>query len=431
MAQKTVTPQAAPPEFKEGQLVIPDDEVNEWQVAKKLELGVIGLIRDRHRPFFAKFVSRMARAADPKVKTMGVCLKNGRVYLHYNPKFVNMLDHDTLTAIFEHEVLHLVYKHMFREGNRDHNVWNIACDISINQLITGLPDWVCTRQKYNLAADLPPEAYYNQLIKLKKADGDNWGPGGQGGTIDDHGDWTPGGGGKDGGWSLEKEVVKKLVEEAQEAQSKAGRGHLPGSMEAMIEDWLRPPEIPWERQLRQAVGQSIKCGHYRSWKRPSRRLGDLVKGKVSDRTVKMAIAVDTSGSVSDEDFKLFLSEMRGIQQCYKNDITILECDADIQKTYKLTPYAKPDPKFQGRCGTSFDPIFVELKEKYELKPDLLIYFTDLECTYPVDRPHFNVIWVCTPDGAQDNLPPWGKLINMKRKKATEDVKDTSSSRFIM
>ena len=45
---------------------------------------------------------------------------------------------------------------------------------------------------------------------------------------------------------------------------------------------------------------------------------------------RVTIAVDTSGSISDEDFKAFISEMKAIQSCYKGIMPVMECDADIQ-----------------------------------------------------------------------------------------------------
>ena len=43
-------------------------------------------------------------------------------------------------GLLEHEILHILNKHLIRIENRDGYVWNVATDIAINQYIKGLPD---------------------------------------------------------------------------------------------------------------------------------------------------------------------------------------------------------------------------------------------------------------------------------------------------
>jgi predicted metal-dependent peptidase len=127
----------------------------------------------------------------------------------------------------------------------------------------------------------------------------------------------------------------------------------------------------------------------------------------------MMIGIDTSGSVGTDDFKEFMAEIRGIMQTYKNETTIIESDAQVQKTYKLKPNQQLDTKFKGRGGTDYEPVFKYLKEK-EKDVDLLIYFTDFYCSFPKEKPKFPVLWVVTSQGDKDNKPPWGMTIRIKK-----------------
>jgi predicted metal-dependent peptidase/intein/homing endonuclease len=207
---------------------------------------------------------------------------------------------------------------------------------------------------------------------------------------------------------LAKEVIRQAIKEAHDATMKS-QGHLPAGLEEAIGEWLKPPVISWRVLLRKFLAASIKSGFKRSWKRPNRRFGEEQKGKLSDRIVSVTIAIDTSGSISDEDFKAFMSEMKSIQSCYKGTMTVIECDADIQKTYKLNKYNKIDKNFKGRGGTSFKPVFEYIKDK-KLKTDVLCFFTDgygdqNECK----KPPYSTIWVTT---TRDQKFPFGHVISL-------------------
>jgi predicted metal-dependent peptidase len=214
---------------------------------------------------------------------------------------------------------------------------------------------------------------------------------------------------------LQKEIVRQAIKDAHEEASKR-RGHIPGNIASQIKKWMKKPEIPWQSLLKQYVGRSVKAEYKYSWKRQSRRFGGAYKGQIPQRILKLGLAIDTSGSVGTNEFNEFIAEIRGIQKCYKSEITVMECDADVQKIYKLKPYMKVDTKFAGRGGTDFDPVFKKIKEEVKYKPDLLIYFTDLWCDYPKERPSYQVLWVCTSDGNHSNKPPWGGLVHIKKKK---------------
>jgi predicted metal-dependent peptidase len=45
-------------------------------------------------------------------------------------------------AVLEHEILHILNKHLIRQDNRNHYVWNLANDVAINQYIKGLPQGI-------------------------------------------------------------------------------------------------------------------------------------------------------------------------------------------------------------------------------------------------------------------------------------------------
>ena len=118
------------------------------------------------------------------------------------------------------------------------------------------------------------------------------------------------------------------------------------------------------------------------------------------RKLKLTVAFDTSGSISDEDLSWFFSELDHIE-IQGAQITLIQCDASIQK---VEPYHKSfrreQPQAYGRGGTAFSPIFNYLKEDRSRIPDLLVYFTDGYGDHPEDPRLFPVCWVYTPNHQQ-------------------------------
>ena len=394
-------------------------------------------------PFYASLISQMRKIEctgdlAKQIPTEAVAIENGRINFYYNPKFLETLTVDEAVAVLTHECNHVVLGHLVRmrdEYKENPKLANIAQDMNANMHIQKLPKGACTVHsitedfakkgiKLNLKDDDTSENHYKELNKhSNKMEMQDNGDGSYDIVIKDPS-------GKEVGRvkvqpcnnkdkqseanekgdipELAKEVIRQAVKEAAEATQKA-RGTMPAGLEEAIEDWLKPPVISWRTLLKQFFAASIKSGSKRSWKRPDRRFGEFQKGRLSDRIISVTIAVDTSGSISDEDFKSFISEMKSIQSCYKGTMTVIECDAQIQKTYKLDKYKRIDNKFRGRGGTSFVPVFEYIRDK-KVKTDLLIFFTDMwgdqeHCR----KPGYPVLWVSTQPKQK---VPWGHVISL-------------------
>jgi predicted metal-dependent peptidase len=379
--------------------------------------------------FYASLLSQMRRICvtdsegKKNIQTAGVTIQNGRILMYWNPDFFERLTLDEARAVLEHECMHIVMDHIARKGERDHKLWNIAADLAINQFIDGLPKEGITLDKfppeYNLKPKDTAEHYYDILNKNSKKI--IFQPNGKGGfkvTVKDSNGKTTGefdteGPGNHDEWKdadaseLAKEIVRQAVKEAVDQTTK-NQGHLPAGIEEAVRELLKPPVISWQQLLRKFVAASIKSGHKLSWKRPNRRFGSEQKGRLPDRTVALTVAIDTSGSIGTDEFQTFISEIRSIMDCYKGTVTVLECDADVQKEYKLRRHGKVDTKFKGRGGTSFKPVFTYVKEK-KIKTDVLVYFTDMYGDFPNQKPPYGTIWVSTTEGQK---APFGVTISI-------------------
>ena len=94
----------------------------------------------------------------------------------------------------------------------------------------------------------------------------------------------------------------------------------------------------------------------------------------------IAIAVDASGSVSDDDFKVFVSETNGILRMMKPDkLTLIQFDSKIKSVDKIGSIQDlMNVQFFGRGGTRIEPVMEWAKEN---KPKLLLVFTDGEFNF--------------------------------------------------
>lgn len=410
-----------------------EENVEVSQEVEDLEAVIIHLLRNKGI-FYASLITQMRRIKTDKLPAAaGVAVVNGRIELYWNPKYLREKTKSIKerVAILEHECKHLIFNHIAREAGRDHKLWNIATDLTINQGIDNLPDWVVTpktieqQMGIKVPKGLTSEAYYS-LLK-QNSDSMEFSDNGDGSThvtIKDgkgnvkgefdiespgmHDKWEESS--QDG--EMTEEVIKQAVQKAQETTERHA-GTVPGDVQQYIDELMKPPVIPWWSIVRKWVGTRVRSGAKFSLKRPNRRYGEFQKGKIPVRKLNVAFVIDTSGSVQDEELQEFIVEMKAIMSSYKSKVTVIECDYNVQKVYQLTPHMKIDTKFKGRGGTSFKPPF-EYIEENKLPIDLLIYFTDLEGDFPEKPPKYPVLWIAINGVPQyGGKAPFGDVLDMK------------------
>ncbi|MCY3413674.1 MAG: hypothetical protein INQ03_18670 [Candidatus Heimdallarchaeota archaeon] len=191
------------------------------------------------------------------------------------------------------------------------------------------------------------------------------------------------------------------------------QGKLPASLKDYIEGLLEP-RIPWYTYLEQYIQRSI-ITDYR-WVPPNRRYinQNIILPSTDKENIEVIIALDTSGSITNDELMLFLSESMSIFNSFGNiNMTVIQCDAAIQHSVHIesgeTLSGEDLPwqsgKIYGRGGTSFVPVFEYVEEK-EISPSVLLYFTDGYGTFPAHQPEYDTIWVMTTEVEA----PFGYLI---------------------
>jgi predicted metal-dependent peptidase len=125
----------------------------------------------------------------------------------------------------------------------------------------------------------------------------------------------------------------------------------------------------------------------------------------------MVVALDTSGSIADEEMREFVSEIDAIKGQISARVSLLACDERISED---SPWVAESwealilpQRFVGGGGTRFTPVF-EWIEQQERRPDLLVYFTDAAGEFPALEPDYPVLWL-----VKGKLPvPWGARIQL-------------------
>ena len=109
-------------------LLGPTDPKLDAQVREKLITARVGLLL--RASFFGNLATRLKLInADEWCTTAAT---DGRNF-YYNSRFIDMLRPKEIEFLFGHEVLHCVYDHMGRRGDRDPTLSNIAADYCVNQ----------------------------------------------------------------------------------------------------------------------------------------------------------------------------------------------------------------------------------------------------------------------------------------------------------
>ena len=126
-----------------------------------------------------------------------MCTDGAAIYCDID--FLNGRSNDDMVFIVAHEVYHNVMLHSLRKDNRDHETFNIATDIEINNILEEdgmqVPKTACTWRSHNLPKGKSAEEMYDILMDRKKFRSANPNPNKK---SDGQGEGTPSSGNQDG-----------------------------------------------------------------------------------------------------------------------------------------------------------------------------------------------------------------------------------------
>lgn len=195
-----------------------------------------------------------------------------------------------------------------------------------------------------------------------------------------------------------QELIEGTLSNAKE------RGLIPGGISGQINDlYFKDPIIPWTKEFRNIIG-SVPCPYRKTMRVKNRRQpkrADIL-GRVNDRKVKIALAIDTSGSVSDNELRYFFNEIFNIIKDVKSEVTLIQCDSSVCSVEKIEDKrAVAKVKVNGRGGTCFEPVFKYIHDDIKKmdRPDVVVYFTDGYGERDIDPQYkysgLSILWVIT------------------------------------
>lgn len=287
-------------------------------------------VLNRHQPFFARILLNMySHEVKDKdaIPTMGV---NKFGHLFWNPDFVDELSDEELKGALAHEALHVALLTFERQQWRDNDLWNIATDIAINYILIEsgftLPETSLIPKEGTITIaeltinvkEMSAEEIYE---KLEKHIEDHTQKFGFDVHLEGDSDGQGGNTGESTGVDGEGNAVKKVS--SQENQSKwkqvlansatyaKERGTLSDSVKRICNDILEP-KLNWKQLLNQFITRDLPFNY--SMARPNRKF--ISTGIYQPITIKenleIVIGVDVSGSISNDEYAEFASEIVGI-----------------------------------------------------------------------------------------------------------------------
>jgi predicted metal-dependent peptidase len=400
-------------------------------IIEKLTTARVGLLLKA--PFFGNMATRMKLidASDwcPTAAT------NGRDFM-YNKKFIEKLSVKKLEFLFAHEICHAVFDHFGRLGSRIPMLANIAQDYAVNQILVDerigekiTEVQICYDPKYRgLAWEEIYDELYDRSEKIPMEDllkqlGD---------LLDEHikeeegaGAGNKEGNGKEGKGkpSLSKEEAEQIRQEIKNAMiqsaAAAGAGKVPAGIQRMIKN-ITEPKMDW-RQLVQQEIQSIVRNDY-SFQRVNRKSmhsGAILPGMKEATTIDVAISIDMSGSIGDEDATAFLSEIKGIMDQYEDFRINLWCfDTEIYNWKQIThdeAHELEEYEPQGGGGTDFEVNWTFMEEN-GIQPKKFIMFTDgYPCGGWGDEDYCDTIFIVK--GNEQAEAPFGQTVIYEKEAA--------------
>lgn len=397
----------------------------------KLATARTRLILDK--PFLGALVLRLPLvAADPGwCKTTTTDARK----LYFNPEYIGSLDIQETQFVLAKQALHCALSHFARRHHRIRSRWELACDYAVNPLLIhdGLKPPPGTPVEENFEGMTAEEIYHcidefddenSEFEKPSESLGDEGShapqPDGQSPPPQESGEPE-----RDQDHEESAELARQpaeLTAQQQEelsiqwqqrlagaAQQAMQAGKLGGSMARMV-DYMLQPKLPWRMLLAKYMTASARDDY--SYSRPSSRRGDpAIFPSLRSTQINVAVGLDISGSVDDKDMNEFLSEVDAIKGNMRARITLLPCDAELAEgvPWIFEPWedlAMPEA-LKGGGGTSFCPVFDWL-DLQDQPPDLLVYFTDGQGTFPGTPPCYPVIWLVK--GKQ--TVPWGQRVQL-------------------
>ena len=318
-----------------------------------------------------------------------------------------------------HENLHIALRHMINSRDlfkENRGLANKAADYVVNDIIMSIRDKQLVK--------LPDGGLYDQrfhdmnmreVYRILKKEEEDKGGSGKGDSASGGGDYEFDEHDFDSGMNPDevKEMDEKIDRALREGALLAGRlgADVPRSISESLE-----PQVNWREVLREFISSSTKGNDEYTWRKFNRRViaNDIYLPSVEDETVgEMVVAIDTSGSIGQEQINEFAAELLTICEAVEPEsVRVLWWDTRVhgEQLFKSQDYRNIASLLKplGGGGTRVGCVSEYIKSK-AIKAECVIVFTD---GYVESSPVWDItmptLWLVT--SRKGWTPPAGKLV---------------------
>ena len=405
----------------------------------------LSLMEDNEN-FYGYFLFQMEREIRFDISSAtSVNFKGAKYVMYFNPIIFLELNMKQMETTIKHEILHVISQHLIRakelKGKYSTLALNISMDVVVNQYLDYLPPYSITLEYINNKYDMKLEPYktFEYYLEKVQTELDLQEENDEGEEVDSNEnvivDFDPER--THDMWEESDEVDEKTLNEFTEKfADSAQKGKNPNYIDAMIKSLKnRNGELPWNLFLKKLMG-TIEANKKKTVTRRNRRQPSRLdlRGELRGHKAEIAVAIDISGSISDEEFKQAIKEVLAIVKSHNQEITIIECDKEIRRAYKVKSPRDVQERIATGGGTKFSPVFEYANNK---KINLFIYFTDGkgEEKLEVIPRGYKTLWVISGRGDKLSLrEPFGVVKKLKKvdiKQDTIDMADVRSDGYSM
>ena len=405
----------------------------------------LSLMEDNEN-FYGYFLFQMEREIRFDISSAtSVNFKGAKYVMYFNPIIFLELNMKQMETTIKHEILHVISQHLIRakelKGKYSTLALNISMDVVVNQYLDYLPPYSITLEYINNKYDMKLEPYktFEYYLEKVQTELDLQEENDEGEEVDSNEnvivDFDPER--THDMWEESDEVDEKTLNEFTEKfADSAQKGKNPNYIDAMIKSLKnRNGELPWNLFLKKLMG-TIEANKKKTVTRRNRRQPSRLdlRGELRGHKAEIAVAIDISGSISDEEFKQAIKEVLAIVKSHNQEITIIECDKEIRRAYKVKSPRDVQERIATGGGTKFSPVFEYANNK---KINLLLYFTDGkgEEKLEVIPRGYKTLWVISGRGDKLSLrEPFGVVKKLKKvdiKQDTIDMADVRSDGYSM
>lgn len=352
------------------------------------------------QPFYGSIATALSLREAGHIPKLEMSLFPAPVLAYNREWFERLSDARALGALL-HELLHLLLLHALRRNGRDTALWAVCCDMAANYYL--LPEMllenavtterIAERLKHELEPGKSAEHYYVELSRildgsfsLMQRENTVSLPFGDGSALESE--------------RFKEEPATHMQEQAlriqlQELVDKSHRsGDIAPELMRELDTIYQRTGADWRSVFKRFINHRGRIQAQATYKRQSRRFEEY-PGHKRSTGLRLLVALDESGSISDKQFLTFLHELMEISRGTGAEMLVTEFDTECAEPRPPRAYRHRRSR-EKKGGTDFRPVFA-LADR--LRISLVLVFTDGQGTAPAEV-NQRVLWVLTNDGKQ-------------------------------